>query len=136
MDKKIGRKANINIKIDYLSKEKLINIAKEKRVNLEDLLINIIDNYLQEENSNQEVINNQESEEIKQNYQQLNQRLMVLEAKNLEADKIDNRISLLEKLVENLQYQISPRHINKTANYDFDDDIDDEPDEILTDFLA
>jgi len=136
MDKKIGRKANINIKIDYLSKDKLINISKEKRLHLEDLLINIIDNYLQEENSNQEVINNQELEEIKQNYQQFNQRLMILEAKNLEADKIDNRISLLEKLVENLQYQISPHHINKTANYDFDDDIDDEPDEILTDFLA
>ena len=135
MDKKIGRKANINIKIDYSSKEQLLNIAKEKRLNLEDLLKTIIDNYLQENLDNQAILNNQELEELKQSYQQLNQRLMVLEAKNLEVERIENHFSILEKLVESLQYQISPRHIQKTVSHYVDDDTDDEPDEILTSFL-
>lgn len=135
MDKKIGRKAHIHLTIDYLSKEKLLNIAQKQKLNLEDLLANIINNYLQEKSSNQQVINNQELEEIKHGYQQLNQRLILLEAKVLEGEKIGDRISLLEKLVENLQAHISPRHIHKSTNYHFEDDIDDEPDEILTDFL-
>lgn len=135
MDKKIGRKAHINLRIDYSSKEKLVKIAQEQKLNLEDLLITIIDKYLSENISNQEKISNQQLKDLQSSYEQLNQRLMVLEAKNLEVEKTDNRINILEKLVENIQYQISPRHIHKTPSYDYDDDIDDEPDEILTDFL-
>lgn len=135
MNKKIGRKANINLKIDYLSKEKLLNIAQEQKINLEELLVAIIKKYLEEKINDPTYLNHQKLEKIKHNFQQLEQRLILLEKEKFELKTIDNRISILEKKVQNLQNLPSPHYITKFNNYYVDDDIDDEPDEILTEFL-
>ncbi|GAB4315668.1 MAG: hypothetical protein Kow0091_22840 [Geminocystis sp.] len=122
---------DLSIHIDYEWKEKLIDIAQKENVSLENLIASIIGDYLGES------LDHEKLEKLTQDYEKLNQRLTVLEAKNLELEKIEARFNLLEKLVENLQYQINPRHIEKrniTHSLD-DEDIYDEPDEILTDFL-
>ncbi|PHV61697.1 hypothetical protein [Cyanobacterium aponinum] len=131
MDKKGDKISVLSIHIDSEWKEKLIDIAQQKNISLEKLIASIIGNYLGES------LEHEKLEKLTQDYEKLNQRLSVLEAKNLELEKIEAKFHILEKLVENLQYQINPRHIDKgniTHSLD-DEDIYDEPDEILTDFL-
>lgn len=131
METKVDKISVLSIHIDFKWKEKLIDIAQKKNISLEKLIANIIGNYLGES------LEHEKLEKLTQDYEKLNQRLTVLEGKNLELEKIEARFRLLEKLVGNLQYQINPRHIEKgNITHSFDDeDIYDEPDEILTDFL-
>lgn len=73
---------------------------------------------------------------LTQKYQDLEQRLVTLESKDYDIHKLCHRLEIMEKLVAQLQIQrfsSPPAMINMPLTKD--DDIEDEPDEILTDFL-
>ena len=80
----------LNISDEWL--EKLDNLAVEKEQNIEQLVLDIIGNYLSDSELNLE--NNQRLEE----YQNLNQRLEVLEKKRLSNRKINNQIRNFRKV--------------------------------------
>ncbi len=80
-----------------------------------------------------------ELKNLKQQQQQLDCRVKILEVKAMETAKLEERFRVLEKLVENVQKQIQPKP-NSMPLYppipqQEDDESVDEPDEVLIDFL-
>ncbi|WP_069790561.1 hypothetical protein A5482_001485 [Cyanobacterium sp. IPPAS B-1200] len=116
----------LNISDEWL--EKLDNLAMEKEQNIEQLVLDIIGNYLSDSQLSLE--NNQRLEE----YQNLNQRLEVLEKKDYQIERLTTKLEIIEKLVATLQTK-AIKEDNTSSNQDWDDEFEDEPDEVLTDFL-
>ncbi|MBE9222915.1 hypothetical protein IQ215_09440 [Cyanobacterium stanieri LEGE 03274] len=117
----------LNIPDEWL--EKLDNIAVEKEKNIEQLVIDIIGNYL----SNTQHLS--ENKQILEKYQKLSQRLEVLEKKDHQIERITTKLDILEKLVATLQTKVVKEDNTETNNDNWDDEFEDEPDEVLTDFL-
>ncbi|MBF2058431.1 MAG: hypothetical protein IGQ45_14760 [Cyanobacterium sp. T60_A2020_053] len=123
--------ANLSLNLPDEWLEKLDKIALQKEQNIEELVTDIIGQYLTID------IEPLKIEEILQKNKAVEGRLKVLENKVLEnkdqqIEKIVNRLSILEKLVASLQINRSLAPVQFSQDYD---EIEDEPDEILTDFL-
>lgn len=115
----------LNISDEWL--EKLDTIALEKEQNIEELVLDIIGNYLSETKLTLE--NNQ----LLEKYEQLSQRLETLEKKDYQIERLSTKLDILEKLVATLQTKTIQENSNN--DQEWDDEFEDEPDEVLTDFL-
>lgn len=113
--------------------EKLTSIAENKHVTLPELITEIIGVYLGYSQTELELKN------LKQQQQQLDCRVKILEVKAMETAKLEERFRVLEKLVENIQKQIQPKPnfmpLYPPTPQQEDDESVDEPDEVLIDFL-
>ena len=108
--------------------EKLDTIAAEKNQNIEQLVLDIVGNYLSQDT---DVLH---LGELSQQHQELSKRLEQLEKKDYQIERLTTRLDILEKLISVLQTQ--GIKTKKYARDSFDDeDFEDEPDEVLTDFL-
>jgi len=120
--------ANLSLNLPDEWLENLDNIAAEKNQNIEELILEVIGDYLKSDN------NKLSFKEILKEQKQLSKRLETLEKKDYQIERLTTRLDILEKLISMLQTEGV-----KTKKYDrdsFDDDnFEDEPDEVLTDFL-
>lgn len=118
--------ANLSLNLPDEWLDELAKISLQKEQNIEELVKDIIGQYLTID------VEPLKIEEILQKNKAIEGRLKVLENKNQQIEKLVNRLSILEKLVASLQINKSLAPVQFSQNCD---DIEDEPDEILTDFL-
>lgn len=116
----------LNIPDEWL--EKLDSIALEKQQNIEELVLDIISHYLSENKLNLE------NSQLSEKYEQLSERLKNLEKKDYQIERLTTKLDILEKLVVTLQTK-DIQEDNLNNNQKWDDEFEDEPDEVLTDFL-
>lgn len=129
-EKIVNKSLNITLDLPLEWKEKIENLALEKQQSLSELITNIIGEYL---GYNLDDIN---INRLQENYHELSQRLKVLEGKDYQIERLQNRLNIMEKLVASLQSQVISRPLDRLSHgMIMDEEIDDEPDEILTDFL-
>lgn len=122
---------NLTIKLPLEWQQKLNDLALEKQLSLEDLITEVIGEYLGYN------LNHIKVDRLVQKYQDIDNRLGILETKDYQINSLENRLNILEKLVASLQSQVISHPTINTFdnNMIIDDEIYDEPDEILTDFL-
>lgn len=118
--------ANLSLNLPDEWLDELAKISLQKEQNIEELVKDIIGQYLTID------VEPLKIEEMLQKNKAIEGRLKVLENKDQQIEKLVNRLSILEKLVASLQINKSLAPVQFSQNYD---DIEDEPDEILTDFL-
>ncbi len=136
---------NLNLKIPSQWHEQLNDLAKQQGQSLEELLIEMIKQTLNSQVTQQtpkpKHFQANQTIDGDDHDQQLNDRLTVLEAKESKLEELENRLLIQEKLMDFVQHQITVRDYTQKlpphslAPVDEDDELDDEPDEILTDFL-
>lgn len=127
-EKNIDKFLNININLPSLWEDKIQNLALEKKQSLSELIIDIIGEYLDD--------NLTDIDQLPHNYQQLHERITALEEKHYVIQRLQSRLDITEKLVASLQNNFTSRPFQSlTHSLIIDDDMEDEPDEILTDFL-
>lgn len=120
--------ANLSLNVPDEWLENLDNIAAEKNQSIEELILEVIDDYLKLDSSKLSL------KEIFKEHQELSKRLEILEKKDYQIDRLTTRLNILEKLISVLQTEgVKTKKYNRDS---FDeDDFEDEPDEVLTDFL-
>ena len=128
----------LNLKLSTEFYEKLNKLATENNISVSELAIKIIDNYLHSDLINN-ISSSKEKVEISTvEYQKLSDRLTILERKHIELEKLEDRFLIMEKVMDSIQRQITVRdYAGKLPDHliDHSPHIDDEPDEILSDFL-
>ena len=134
---------NLNLPENWLTK--LNKIAEDKGQNLEQLVIELLGKTLAEHDDDQpkplqKAVEKKETPAVVDNskIEDIDDRLKQLETKQAVIDKLEERVVLLEKLMDSVQRQVIVRdYAGKLPAHLIDDSdhIDDEPDEILTDFL-
>ena len=134
---------NLNLPENWLTK--LNKIAEDKGQNLEQLVIELLGKTLAEHDDDQpqplqKAVEKKETPAVVDNnkIEDIDDRLKELEAKQAVIDKLEERVVMLEKLMDSVQRQVIVRdYAGKLPPHLIDDSdhIDDEPDEILTDFL-
>ena len=137
MTKKIIYK-HLHLKLPEEDHKKLNALAVEKDKSITELTIQIISEYLGSNLQKKSDLQDINLDKIVQQYQELSDRLTALENKDNQLEKLEDRVVMMEKLMDAIQRQITvrdyagklPAHLIAEA-----DDFDDEPDEILTDFL-
>ena len=121
---------NLNVKIPQQWLGRLTKLAQENNQSVEALILAVLAEYLNFDEAGFPV------QELPQELQQLRQRVIQLERQNYQFDKLTNRLNILEKLIASLQTQlIEPKPSTSLPSSEEYDDIYDEPDEVLTDFL-
>ncbi len=120
--------ANLSLNVPDEWLENLDNIAAEKNQSIEELILEVIDDYLKLDSSKLSL------KEIFKEHKELSKRLEILEKKDYQIDRLTTRLNILEKLISVLQTEgVKTKKYNRDS---FDeDDFEDEPDEVLTDFL-
>jgi hypothetical protein len=127
----------LNLKVSAESYEKLNGLATQNNISSSELALKIINDYLSSDSINN-IFPPEKVEKSTVEYQQLSDRLAILESKELELEQLKNRLLIMEKLMDTIQKQITVRdYAGKLPDYliDHSHHIDDEPDEILSDFL-
>jgi hypothetical protein len=129
-EKIINKSFNITLDLPIKWKAKIDNLAREKNESLSNLITDIIGQYL---GDNLDDIN---VNRLQENYQDLSKRLKVLEAKDYQIERLQNRLDIMEKLIASLQTQVISRSLDSLSySVSIEEEIEDEPDEILTAFL-
>jgi uncharacterized protein YydD (DUF2326 family) len=129
-EKIINKSFNITLDLPIKWKAKIDNLAQEKNESLSNLITDIIGQYL---GDNLDDIN---VNRLQENYQDLSKRLKVLEAKDYQIERLQNRLDIMEKLIASLQNQVISRSLDSLSySVSIEEEIEDEPDEILTAFL-
>ena len=123
--------ANINLKLPPEWLENLQELASKNNQSTHELILEILANYLNIDYSNFE------GKQIRAEIEELKARFKQLEQKDYQFTRLNERLNILEELIISLQSQvISPKASPDLSTLDDDDEeIYDEPDEILTDFL-
>lgn len=127
----------LNLKVSAESYEKLNDLATHNNISSSELALKIINDYLSSESINH-IYSQEKVEKSPIEYQKLSDRLTILESKQLELEQLENRLLIMEKLMDSIQKQVTVRdYAGKLPDYliDHSHHIDDEPDEILSDFL-
>lgn len=123
---------NFNLKIPQQWLGRLTKSAQENNHSVEDLILTVLAEYF---NFNERDF---QIQQLHQELQQLRQRVIQLEEQDYQFAQLTKRLNILEKLIASLQTQwikLRPStSLSLVEEYD-DDDIYDEPDEVLTDFL-
>jgi hypothetical protein len=122
----------LNITLDLPSPwlEKIEHLAQEKKQPLTDFITDIIGQYLGDN------LHNNRLDRLEKQDQNLITRLTILESKNYDIENLKHRFEIMEKLVASLQTQVIPRPLDRIQHsIMLHEEIEDEPDEILTDFL-
>ena len=128
----------LHLKLSDEFYEKLNNLATENNISTSELGIKIINNYLSSDLINNIFSQEDKLEESTVEYKELSDRLAILESKQIEIEKLEDRFLIMEKLMDSIQRQVTVRdYAGKIPDHliDHSHDIDDEPDEILSDFL-
>ena len=124
---------NLNLKIPQQWFGRLTKSAQENNQSVEDLILAVLAEYFNFDERGFQV------QQLRQELEQLRQRVIQLEGQDYQFEQIINRLNILEKLMASLQTQwikLRPStSLPLVEEYDDDDDIYDEPDEVLTDFL-
>lgn len=129
-EKIVNKSLNITLDLPIKWKAKIDDLAREKNESLSNLITDIIGQYL---GYNLDDIN---VNRLQENYQDLSQRLKVLEGKDYQIERLQNRLNIMEKLIASLQTQVISRSLDGLSySVSIEEEIEDEPDEILTDFL-
>lgn len=129
-EKIVNKSLNITLDLPIKWKSKIDDLAREKNESLSNLITDIIGQYL---GYNLDDIN---VNRLQENYQDLSQRLKVLEGKDYQIERLQNRLNIMEKLIASLQTQVISRSLDGLSySVSIEEEIEDEPDEILTDFL-
>ncbi|MGI0480584.1 hypothetical protein ACN4EE_07315 [Geminocystis sp. CENA526] len=118
----------LDLPIEWL--EKIEHLAQSKNLSLSQVITDIIGQYLGDN------LYNSRLDRMEQQHQDLTKRLTVLETKDYDLDNLKYRFEIMEKLIASLQTQVISRpfdRIDRTIM--IQEEIEDEPDEILTDFL-
>lgn len=123
-------KINLELQIPSQWKEELQKLADKNNQSLPEFTREIIGQYLAIKHEKLQ------QKQIKGEIEALKNRVKTLEEKDYQIEKITNKYNILEKLIASLQTQIfTSKTINENSIIEDDDDIEDEPDEILTDFF-
>jgi len=126
MDKKIN--LSLNLPSDWYAQ--IESIAQEKELSLSELITNIIGQYL---GNNLEDVR---LDRLEKQYKDLNKRTAILENQDYQIAILQNRLEIMEKLIASLQTQVISRPVDRLSHsLMLNEEIEDEPDEILTDFL-
>jgi tetrahydromethanopterin S-methyltransferase subunit G len=129
-EKIVHKSLNITLDLPLEWKEKIENLVIEKQLSLSELITDLIGQFLGYD------LDDINISRLQENYQELNQRLNILEEKDYQIEKLQNRLDMMEKLVASLQSQVISRPLDRLGHsLMIDHEIEDEPDEILTDFL-
>ena len=139
MNKKILYKP-INLNLPEEWHQQINTLATEKDKSITELLIQIIGNYLLANSPEKSNLKSFGLDNLTEEFQELSDRLFVLENKDTDKqlEKLEARFVIMEKLMDAIQRQITVRdYAGKIPAHSMADahDFDDEPDEILTDFL-
>ena len=137
MTKKIIYKP-LNLKLPEEWHKKLSTLAAEKDKSMTELMIQIINEYLGSNSLEKSDLQDINLDKIVQECQELSDRLTVLENRDNQLEKLEERFVIMEKLMDSIQRQITVRdYAGKIPAHSMaePDDFEDEPDEILTDFL-
>lgn len=122
----------LNITLDLPSEwlEKIESLAEEKQQSLTILITDIISEYLGYNSQHNRL------DRLEKQSEDLIDRLIILESKNHDIENLKHRFDIMEKLIASLQSQVISRSF-ETKIYPniIQEEIEDEPDEILTDFL-
>ncbi len=129
---------NLSINLPQEWHEKLNTLATEKKQSINELMIEAIAKIVNSDSlaPSDSLVNN--SEIFTKEYQELKNRLVFLETQNKELEDLKERFTIMEKLMDSIQRQVIvrdyagklPPHLIAESH-----DFEDEPDEILTDFL-
>jgi len=112
MTEKIVKKSlNLTLDLPLQWTEKIEQLALEKQQPLSELITDIIGVYL---SYNLDELN---ISRLQENYQELNKKVQILEAKDHYIDRLEHRLFIIEKLVSSLQTQISPYPRDKSISY-------------------
>jgi hypothetical protein len=129
-EKIVNKSLNLTLDLSLEWKEKIEHLALEKGQSLSELMTDLIGQYLGY-NLDDVKINR-----LRENYQELSQRLKILEGKDRQIERLQNRLDIMEKLVASLQSQVISRPLDTLSHsLIVGHEIEDEPDEILADFL-
>ncbi|BAQ62182.1 hypothetical protein GM3708_2588 [Geminocystis sp. NIES-3708] len=129
-EKKVYTSLNLTINLPLEWQEKIKDLALEKQISLSELITDIIGEYL-DENITDIKINR-----LQENYQKLNQRLITLEKKDYSIERLQHRLDIMEKLIASVQNNFTSIPFDQLSYSSMISyEIEDEPDEILTDFL-
>lgn len=122
----------LSITLDLPSQwlEKIEHLAQEKKQPLTELITDIIGQYLGDN------LHNNRLDRLEKQDQDFITRLTLLESKDYEIENLKHRFNIMEKLIASLQTQVISRPFDRTTySATIQEEIEDEPDEILTDFL-
>lgn len=122
----------LNITLDLPSEwlEKIEHLAQEKKQPLTELITDIIGQYLGDN------LHNNRLDRLEKQDQDLITRLTILESKDYDIENLKHRFEIMEKLIASLQTQVISRPLDRIQrSMMIHEEIEDEPDEILTDFL-
>ena len=124
------KKLNLNLELPLEWLEKIESLAQKEGQTLEETMTDLIGQNLGLD------IQALKLNRLRKQNLELEQRLAVLESQDYQIEKLNHRLEIMEKLIAQLQTQrfsSRPTFLNLPAAVD--DDIEDEPDEVLTDFL-
>ncbi len=124
------KKLNLNLELPLEWLEKIESLAQKEGQTLEETMTDLIGQNLGLD------IQALKLNRLRKQNLELEQRLAVLESQDYQIEKLNHRLEIMEKLIAQLQTQrfsSRPTLLNLPAVDD--DDIEDEPDEVLTDFL-
>jgi hypothetical protein len=126
----MNKPLNITLDLPSLWLEKIEQLAQEKQQPLTDFITDIIGQYLGDN------LHNNRLDRLEKQDQDLITRLTILESKNYDIENLKHRFEIMEKLVASLQTQVISRPLDRIQHsIMLHEEIEDEPDEILTDFL-
>jgi phosphate uptake regulator len=129
----MGKEEQVTIKLKIPQEwtKKLNKIAEENYRTSEEMIMAIVAEYLNV--SYEDILLQNLSEKV----EKIERRLSKIEEKDYNLDKLVNRLTIMEKLMTSLQTRqiVTTAEIPLNSELEDDEDIYDEPDEILTDFL-
>ncbi|WP_017294968.1 hypothetical protein [Geminocystis herdmanii] len=126
----MNKPLNITLNLPSPWLEKIESLAQDKKQPLTDLITDIIGQYLGDN------LQNNRLDRLEKQDQDLITRLTILESKDYDIENLKHRFEIMEKLIASLQTQVIPRPLDRIGHSIMThEEIEDEPDEILTDFL-
>lgn len=121
-------KTTIELKLPKKWAKKIIELADKNNQLVDELILEILAKYLDID------YGKFEGKQIRKEIDILNTKIDQLQERDYQFQKVTTKLNMLEKLIASLQSQVMhSQPLNKTPI--IHDDIEDEPDEILTDFL-
>jgi hypothetical protein len=126
------KKLNLELEFPLAWIEKIELLAQANEQSISEIIVDLVGNNLGLN------VENLKINRLFNNYQNLEKRLGLLETKDYQIERLNHRLEIMEKLMAQLQTKrfSSPSSLLSLPVEDYEDEIEDEPDEILTDFLV
>lgn len=126
------KKLNLDLEFPLAWIEKIELLAQANEQSISEIIVDLVGNNLGLN------VENLKINRLFNNYQNLEKRLGLLETKDYQIERLNHRLEIMEKLMAQLQTErfSSPSSLLSLPVEHYEDEIEDEPDEILTDFLV